>query len=36
MHLPEGYSYDFIGQNKLIELKSRQNKRLTYFDTAIG
>ena len=36
MHLPEGYAYDFIGKDKLIELKSRQNKLLTYIDTAIG
>ena len=34
--LPEGYTFDFIGNNKLIELKSRQNNRLQYSDTAIG
>ena len=34
--LPEGDVFDFKGKQKLIELKSRKNNRLTYPDTAIG
>ena len=35
-HLTEGHSFDYLGKNKYIELKSRRVNRLTYEDTAIG
>ena len=34
--LPDGSHFDFVGNDLLIELKSRRCNRLTYSDTAIG
>ena len=36
VNLPEGHTFDFKGNNKYIELKSRSCKQQTYTDTAIG
>ena len=35
-HLPEGSRFDFMGEGKFIELKSRTCKRTTYDTTCIG